>query len=220
MKRALVAMWGAVMLAGCGGGRAAQEAGPISAAPAPVAGASATANWRTIATAADRERLRHWRSAWLDALARARSGGAGAAITAQGALLLPDTELADPLPPPGAYRCRVFKLGAKSGGTRNFTTYPYFSCRIERDGALLRFEKLTGSQRPVGRILPDADGRPVFLGTLMLGDERRPISYGSDVDRDMIGYVDRVGDRRWRLVFPLPAFESLTDVIELVPAGD
>lgn len=219
MKQALFAMSGAVMLAGCGGGHGAREASLAGPPPAPSPAAAASVNWRTVATLADRERLRRWRSAWRDALGRARAAGAGPAIAAQGALMEPDAALADPLPPPGDYRCRVFKLGAKASGVRDFAAYPFFACRIERDGALLRFEKVTGSQRPVGRIFPDADGRPVFLGTLMLGDEKRPIGYGRDVDRDMIGFVERVGERRWRLVLPLPAFESLTDVMELVPTG-
>ena len=30
--------------------------------------------------------------------------------------------------------------------------------------------------------------------------------------------VERIGDNRWRLVLPAPAYESLLDVIELVPA--
>src|SRR5690606_20523521 len=44
-------------------------------------------------------------------------------------------------------------------------------------------------------------------------------NYGSDRMRDMAGLVERVGDNRWRLVLPAPAYESLLDVIELVPAG-
>jgi hypothetical protein len=59
----------------------------------------------------------------------------------------------------------------------------------------------------------------VFLGTLVLGDESLPVSYGSDRMRDMAGLVERIGDNRWRLVLPAPAYESLLDVIELVPAG-
>ena len=35
----------------------------------------------------------------------------------------------------------------------------------------------------------------------------------------MAGLVERIGDNRWRLVLPAPAYESLLDVIELVPAG-
>lgn len=220
MKQALVAGMAVTMLAGCGGRGAPPEQGvPAPAAAAPPPAALASPNWRTVATPADRDRLRHWRTAWFEAVARARASGAGALIDADGALLLPDVQLADPLPPPGNYRCRVIKLGAKSPGMRDYIAYPPFTCRIERDGALLRFEKTSGSQRPVGRVFPDPAGRPVFLGTLMLGDETRPIGYGRDDSRDMIGFVDRVGERRWRLALPLPAFESMLDVIELVPAA-
>jgi hypothetical protein len=59
----------------------------------------------------------------------------------------------------------------------------------------------------------------VFLGTLQLGDERRSLEYGHDRERDMAGLMERIGDSRWRLVFPYPAFESTIDIIELVPRG-
>ncbi len=36
-------------------------------------------------------------------------------------------------------------------------------------------------------------------------------------DRDMAGVLERIGERRWRLVLPYPRFESLLDVVELVP---
>jgi hypothetical protein len=79
------------------------------------------------------------------------------------------------------------------------------------------FVKLTGSQRPVGRLFADGDRRLVFLGTLQLGDEQGVLRYGHDRQRDMIGLLERIGERRWRLAFPYPAFESTLDVIELVP---
>ena len=34
----------------------------------------------------------------------------------------------------------------------------------------------------------------------------------------MVGMLERIGDHRWRLVLPAPHFESMLDVIELVPA--
>ena len=83
----------------------------------------------------------------------------------------------------------------------------------------LSLTKLTGSQRPVGLIFPDSLNRQIFLGTLELGDETMPLSYGTDRMRDMAGLVERIGDNRWRLVLPAPAYESLLDVIELVPAS-
>ena len=61
--------------------------------------------------------------------------------------------------------------------------------------------------------------RQVFLGTLVLGDEREAMQYGQDQARDVAGYVERIGPNRWRLVMPSPAFESQTDVMELRPAA-
>ncbi len=60
----------------------------------------------------------------------------------------------------------------------------------------------------------------VFLGVLELGDETRPHVYGRDELRDMAGTFERIGEARWRLVLPYPHFESLVDVIEIVPAQD
>ena len=59
---------------------------------------------------------------------------------------------------------------------------------------LQRFAKLTGSQRPVGMIFPGDAMRQVFLGTLVLGDESRAMQYGRDRDRDLAGFVERIGD--------------------------
>ena len=58
----------------------------------------------------------------------------------------------------------------------------------------------------------------IFLGTMVLGDEKRALEYGRDSARDMAGALERVGERRWRLILPYPRFESMMDVIELVPA--
>ena len=32
------------------------------------------------------------------------------------------------------------------------------------------------------------------------------MQYGRDQDRDVAGFVERIGDDRWRLVMPYPAF--------------
>jgi hypothetical protein len=67
-------------------------------------------------------------------------------------------------------------------------------------------------------IFPGDALRQVLLGTLVLGDETRAMQYGRDTDRDVAGYVERIGPNRWRLIQPYPHFESLTDVLELTPA--
>jgi hypothetical protein len=84
---------------------------------------------------------------------------------------------------------------------------------------LQSFAKVNGSQRQVGTIFPNDPLRQVFLGTIALGDEQSAKQYGRDRERDVAGYVERVGPNRWRLIMPRPAFESVIDVMELVPAG-
>lgn len=180
---------------------------------------SATSEWRVAATGADRERLRDWRGAFVEALAKARAGGHGATIAAEGALLDPDAALGGAPIPNGEYRCRVIKLGAKQPGLLDYVAYPAFNCRIRQEGRLQRFAKINGSQRPVGIIFPGDAMRQMFLGTLVLGDELRAMQYGRDPDRDLAALVERIGPARWRMVLPRPAFESTLDVIELVPSS-
>ena len=185
--------------------------GPAAAVPAAAEG------WRSVATAHDRERARKWRTAWVRALAEARASGHSAAIAGEGILLQPDAALRGVAPPAGDYRCRVVKVGSQGEPGLDYVDYPFFDCRISGGGGTMDFVKLTGSQRPVGRLFPDSHRRMIFLGTLQLGDERGNLRYGHDRQRDMIGLLERIGERRWRLAFPYPAFESTLDVIELIP---
>ena len=193
-------------LAGC----AIHPNGPAAAVPLPVA-----MPWRLIVTRDDHIRLSDWRKVWVRALTRARPHHA-AEIAAEGPLLDPDAALPEPTPPRGDYRCRTIKLG----GTSDFTLYPPARCRIDAGpGSTLTFFKLSGAQRPMGRIFPENSRRMVFIGTLQIGDEPGTLRYGHDKARDAVAWVERVGDRRWRMAFPSPHFESTIDVIELVP-GD
>jgi hypothetical protein len=178
----------------------------------------ATANWRQVATDRGRTSLRNWRQAWEDALPEARAVGA-AALDADPVLFDPDRALADPLPPAGKYRCRTYKLGKGGTAVSGFIAYPWQECVLTEEGATRRLQKLTGSQRPTGLIFPDTSARAIFLGVLVLGDESAPLRYGLDADRDMIGYVEHIEPRRWRLVMPYPRFESKLDVIELASAS-
>jgi hypothetical protein len=190
---------------------APQETGPAAAVPA------AATDWHSVATDFDRDRMRKWRGAWVKALAQARAAGHDADIAREGILLDPDSALKGAAAPPGDYRCRVVKVGAKDEGMLPYVAYPFFDCRIAADGDAMSFVKLTGSQRPVGRLFAESDRRQIFLGTLQLGDEQGTLRYGHDRQRDMIGLLERIGERRWRLAFPAPAFESMLDVVELVP---
>jgi hypothetical protein len=175
-------------------------------------------DWRSIATEADRERLRDWRSAFTSALAAARASGHSEAIARDGELLRPDAALPDPAIPDGHYRCRVIKLGAQSPGMLDYVAYPRFDCRVRQEGERQAFAKLTGSQRHVGVIFPGDQLRQVLLGTLILGDEAAARHYGADPDRNVVAFLERIGPGRWRLVMPSPTFESQLDVMELVPA--
>ena len=189
----------------------------IQSAPAVVGQPSR--DWRSVVTVSDRDRLRDWRSAFVDGLRSARAGGHSADIAREGVLLNPDAAVGGGPIPNGNYRCRVIKLGAKSTGFLSYVSYPAFDCRIRQDGDMRDFAKLTGSQRQVGSIFPGDLLRQVFLGTLVLGDETRAMSYGSDTERDVAGYVERIGPDRWRLIMPRPHFESQMDVMELVPSS-
>lgn len=174
-------------------------------------------DWRVVATDNDRERLRDWRTAFVKALDQARAAGHSAEIEHEGALLEPDAALG-PVPiPDGRYKCRVIKVGAKSKGMLDYIAYPAFDCRISQEGDLQSFFKLTGSQRHTGLLYSADPMRQAFLGTLVLGDENRALQYGRDQERDLAGWVERVGDNRWRMILPYPHFELTLDVVELVP---
>ena len=176
-----------------------------------------TEAWREIASEVDRDRLRGWRDTFQRAVTAARAAGKVEELARAAPLLDPDAALIDPAIPDGRYRCRVTKLGAKAEGLLDYIAYPAFHCVIGRDASVQRLDKLSGSQRYVGVIFPHDAMRQVFLGTLVLGDETRAMRYGQDETRNVAGFVERIGDKRWRLVMPRPHYESLVDVMELVP---
>ncbi len=180
---------------------------------------NAANDWRALATRDDLRRLRTWREAFVEGLTEAQGSGKTAAIADEGPLLQPDSALDGVDIPPGNYRCRTLKLGTAGGGGIAFVSYPAFDCRITLGDTMAILEKLTGSQRPFGRLYSGGTRRQIFLGTLVLGDETRPLGYGRDASRDIVGAVERIGPQRWRLVMPYPRFESTLDVMELVPAS-
>lgn len=192
------------MSAACTALGLALAATQLTPRPVPCA---AGAGWRPVATTVDRGRLSGWRTAWTDALDEAKAKGKAAPTEPLYDL---DHALERPLPPAGDYRCRL----VKEGGAAGFVVRDWGRCRVDGD----RLVKLDGPQRPVGRLYPDGTMRGVFLGTLELGDETRPLDYGRDDDRDMAGWVERVGDMQWRVVLPQPRFESTLDLLELTPA--
>ena len=195
-------------LAACSGGGSARPEAVTS-----------TIDWRDVATESDRYRLRQWRAAWVQGLAKAEAAGHDDAIAAEGALLQPDAAIDWQQPPFGNYKCRTIKIGGQSEGLLDYVAYPWFDCRLRYEEGLIGFAKLTGSQRPLGNILPGNSRRMVFLGTLQLGDEKGALQYGRDRERDMAGIVERIDEQRWRIVFPYPHFESTVDVVELIPVA-
>ena len=177
-----------------------------------------TKDWRAVVTDRDRTRLADWRQHFTAALAEARAKGHDTEIAGHGALLDPDAGLPSASIPNGDYACRIIKLGSQNGDGLGMVAYPAFRCRIQPEEGVQGFAKLTGSQRPIGMIFPADPLRQVLLGTLQLGDEMRPRVYGRDAQRDVAGWVEKIGEKRWRILFPAPAFESRMDVMELVPA--
>jgi hypothetical protein len=178
-----------------------------------------TTAYKQVISENDRVRLRDWRKNFEDALAEVTKAGHGAEVSREGVLLDPDAAQAGPAIPNGMYRCRVIKLGAKAPGNLEYVALPASSCRVRAERQLQRLGKLSGAQRYVGLIFHGDAIRNVFLGTLVLGDERRALQYGQDEKRDVAGYLERIGPNRWRLLMPQPHFDSKFDVMELTPEG-
>ncbi|WP_284223347.1 DUF4893 domain-containing protein, partial [Brevundimonas denitrificans] len=158
-------------------------------------------------------------AAWSLALQQARRQPGSGDLTGLGALIDPRAARSSVAPPPGDYRCRTVKLGSQGGEDGlGYVVYGWFACRIEQTPRGLKFSKLTGSQRQSGLLFPENDRQMVMLGSLSLASEPPANSYGQRPDRDLIAVLERIGERRWRLVIPWPQAESNLDLIELVPA--
>ena len=187
--------------------------------PVGVADLDPDADWRGYAAPADADRIDTLGDAWAEGLETARDKGFVSAIEDEGALLDPEGALERPDPTPGSYQCRLVKLGAAKPGDPAFIAYNPFFCYVEIEDDNFTIVKQTGSQRPTGRLY-DAGSRYVFLGSLALGNEREPLAYGEDPERDMAGVWERVGPFRWRLSIPYPRNGGILDVFELVPTPD
>lgn len=176
-------------------------------------------DWRAAITSHDRDRLNRLNAAWDLALEQARRQQGSGDLASTGRLIDPDAALGDAAPPVGDYRCRTVKLGSQGGdGGLGYVVYGWFACRIEETPNGLKFIKLTGSQRPAGLLFPENDRRMVFLGSMALASEPPANSYGQRPERDMVAVLERIENRRWRLVIPWPQNESNLDLLDLVPA--
>lgn len=175
-------------------------------------------DWRSIITSTDRDRYTRRDAAWALALQQARRLPGSGDLSGLGALIDPDAARAGVRPPVGDYRCRTVKLGSQGGEAGlGYVVYDWFACRIEATPGGLKFSKLTGSQRPGGLLFTETRDRMVMLGSVALAAEPPANSYGQRPDRDLVAVLERIGERRWRLVIPWPQNESNLDLIELVP---
>ena len=173
--------------------------------------------WKSVATAADQDRIARLGLAWQDALTDAKKTNA-ADIRSEGKLLMPRTALPRPAPTPGSYNCRLIALGKATAKSKAFESFKPFFCYVEVEGDQLTIVKQTGSQRPAGRLWEDDDPtRLIFLGSLALGNEDQPLAYGDDPKRNMAGVIEQIGAFRWRLVIPWPQSTSKLQVFELTP---
>lgn len=166
--------------------------------------------WREVVKPADQERLDHLRDAWtsgLGAAARFKT-----AISAEGPLLDPATALPRAAPSPGAYLCRVIKLGARPA----LESFKPFNCFVDAEGELLTMVKSNGTLRPAGRLWADSDTRMIFLGGLAEPGQK-PAPYSDDDTHNVAGVLERVAAFRWRLAVPYPRGGGALDVYELSP---
>ena len=198
-----------LLLAGCGH------------TPKTVSAAVRAKPWQTVIYAADRKRLATLYGAWTRSLADVQKAGQMPLLTALGDLAVPAAAHVAPLPAPGAYRCRSVKLGNRDDGTIRTATppviiAPYQPCSITASSGLLYFDQGTGGQRIAGKLYPDGN-RLVFLGSMALAGESGSMAYGADSDRDQVGVLRAIGDRRWRLELPWPMWQANLQVIEIVP---
>jgi hypothetical protein len=74
--------------------------------------------WRNAAADEDAAALDALPQIWAEALADARRAGFVRRVAAEGALLVPSAGLPRAAPPPGAYLCRLLRLGARAPGMR------------------------------------------------------------------------------------------------------
>lgn len=117
----------------------------------------------------------------------------------------------------GEWECRTLKLG----GAVPLVVYAPFRCVFAPDGSAFTFEKVSGSQRMIGRVtLQDrkmiylgvgyvADAEPMDYADLPMGD------FGDGTYQPQVGVVEQTGPNTARILFPAPLNESLFDVLYL-----
>ncbi|GAA0470700.1 hypothetical protein GCM10009096_09510 [Parasphingorhabdus litoris] len=173
--------------------------------------------WREMATQADEKRLDDWQGALRKGRTGAAEGGEESKLDARKPLFEEEAALPDSKIPAGLYSCSVTKLDGDASGGLPYIAYPAFRCRVTVDGDRRHFTKLTGSQRTAGWLYEAGSRHSIYLGTSFYGYEDKAVSYGKTEKRDQAAVVQRIGSKRWRMVFPYPYYESVVNVMELTP---
>lgn len=112
----------------------------------------------------------------------------------------------------GDWRCRSIQMWRDPG--LPIIIYGDFRCRVTDDGAGLRLEKLTGSQRTAGTFYDLGETRLGYAGAQALGNETSVPRYGAIRDRNQVGYLMPVSHDRMRLEFPRPVNAEF-EILEL-----
>lgn len=179
--------------------------------------AAAAADWKTIITPADRDRLDRLAESIRKGDAAAAASNPTPADTAALRAILdpPDSAVAvDRLA--GNWRCRTIKVG------EILVVYPWFKCRIAATADGPRLEKISGSQRLSGLLYPNGPRNLILLGAGTVNNQP-PVPYSAlvgaggpaDTDADIVGVLTQPAPDRLRIVFPFPRYESIYDVMEL-----
>ncbi|WP_274628501.1 DUF4893 domain-containing protein [Arvimicrobium flavum] len=175
----------------------------------PAAEARADGEIMKLITPADRIRLDNYGETRRQALAEAKGDDDSMDRSALEASLAKPLQKFSGFDMTGDWQCRTTKLG----GLSPIVVYGWFRCRVTDDGSGWRLEKLSGSQRTIGRFFDDGDKRLVYLGSQFVAGEK-PKHYGAGPETDQAGYAFRTGAKEWRIEFPAPHYESRLDVLE------
>ncbi len=155
----------------------------------------------------------------MDALNDVRRAGSFRHVAGEGPLLIPAAGLPRAAPAPGAYECRVLRLGARTPATRSLGEGGQGFCFVGVEGDQLSLTVDAGPRRIGGYLWDEKDSRRlVFLGTA--NPRGAPVApYGEDRARDAIGLFERIGPFRYRLTIPSRG-ENRLIVVELHPAPE
>ncbi len=172
--------------------------------------AGATGEILDIVTEADTARLEAYDAALEAALARARERGSDEDVATVEAVLDAEPLPFDGYDLTGDWQCRTMKLG----GLSSLIVYGWFRCEVTDDGSGWRLEKISGSQRTVGRFFTESATRLTYLGSFHVAGET-PKPYGSGPESDQAGYAVRTGEDGFMIGLPDPYYESDFDILEL-----